>query len=63
MSPPKHTLFTFHTKVRSTVRLSFLATRYSSSHYTLLSKKKTKLYENLTYGPHAARVYRIKLQR
>ena len=28
MSPPKHTLFTFRTKVR-TVRLSFLATRYN----------------------------------
>ena len=28
MSPTKHTLFTFRTKVR-TVRLSFLATRYN----------------------------------
>ena len=29
MSPPKHTLFTFRTKVR-TVQLSFLATRYQA---------------------------------
>jgi len=56
----KHTLFTFRTKVR-TVWLFFLATRLSSSHK--LAVKETKLYENLTYGPHATRGYRIKLQR
>ena len=44
MFPPKHTLFTFRTKVR-TVRLSFLATRYSSERQ--LAVKETKLYKIL----------------
>ena len=29
---------------------------------TLLVVKETKLYENFTYGPHAAYSYRVKLQ-
>ena len=67
MSPPKHTLFTFRIKVH-TVRLSFLATRYNfQAHASWLThrlSKETKLYENFTYGPHAARGYqRVKLQR
>ena len=38
-----------------------LFSRYSSSR--LLAVKETKLYKILTYGPHAARGYRVKLQR
>ena len=49
MSPSKHTLFTFRTKVR-TVWLSFLATCYSSSHQ--LAVKETKLYENIISNPN-----------
>ena len=61
MSPPRHTLFTFHTKVR-TVRLSFRQL-VIQAHAMQLAVKETKLYENLTYGPHVARGYRVKLQR
>ena len=38
MSPPKHMLFTFRTKVR-TVQLSFLATYHFQAHASWLSKK------------------------
>ena len=41
------------------LRLSFLATHYSSSRQ--LDVKESKLYENLTYDPHAAHSYRVKL--
>ena len=56
MSPPKHTLFTFRTKVR-TLRLSFLATRYQA-HASRMSKKPS-----CTYDPRAARGYCVNLQR
>ena len=52
MSPPKHTLFTFRTKVR-TVWPSFLA---------LVIKLTVAGWPNVrkSYGPHAARGYHIK---
>ena len=54
MSPPKHTLFTFRTKVR-TVRLSFLATRYNFQASSWLSKKPScmKILLNVRMRPAA----------
>ena len=54
MSPPKHTLFTFRTKVR-TVRLSFLATRYNFQSSSWLSKKPScmKILLNVRMRPAA----------
>ena len=52
---PKHTLFTFRTKVRM-VRLSFLATRYNfQAHASWLSKKPscTKILLNVRMRPVA----------
>jgi len=53
MSPPKHTLFTFRTKVR-TVRLSFLATLYNfQAHATWLTGNQAvqKFYLRSARGP------------
>ena len=59
-SPLKHNCY-LCTKVR-TLRLSFLAVFYNCCHGSWLSDLRTNLYENLTYIPHVACSYHIKLQ-
>ena len=55
MSPPKHTLFSFRTNVR-TVQLSFLATRHSSSRKLAVRNQAVrKSYLRSACGPWLSR--------
>ena len=63
MLPPKHTLLTFRTKVRTYGPRSGCPPwqLVIQAHTSWLAVKETKLYENLTYSPHVARGYHVKI--